>query len=276
MSIANLNSTISNDDAFMKFKNKLQIIAFFVAILMLAACNKQSKNTKITPIPALPPTPAAVLIPRVPPTPPLPPTPPPVPVSPSPKQAGIVGQWIIQCAISKDAPGYYYRELFSIDGYTMQTKITYYKMGVPGSETCTPKTASFMAQFDANFVLGKITDPGSFDQLTDISITKNKVQITPMDPIDVQRFNDPQWNAGVYTGFGKTNWQLWAQKDVTALSEAIKDFHIGTALPNIFQISPYLKIPDMIMLRMGDKDGNLDPDGRPMSLDNKAIALFMQ
>ena len=79
-------------------------------------------------------------------------------------------------------------------------------------------------EFKTTIALGKTTSPGSKDEHTDINITTTNVQIVPMDKADVAMFNDPSWHAGIYSGFGKTDWTNSYLKDVTKLPQAIKTF----------------------------------------------------
>ncbi len=251
-----------------------------MVMIMLTSCTGHKLNpTPIQPpipqIPIQPSTPPIPQIPIQPSTPPIPPTPvPPTPIPPTPKQAGLIGQWVIKCLISVDVPGYYYQKYFSFKNNTLNTINIYHKMGVPGSKTCTLASSGFKAKFETTIVLGKTTSPGLSDEHTDINITTTNVKLMAMDDHHVKMFNDPDWSAGIYTGLGQTDWKINIQKDLSNIPQAIKDFSINKSMPDIFQISTYTKMPDIKLLKMGDKNDDLDDHNRPISLDNKTIAVF--
>ncbi len=218
----------------MKVKNKLQLAVFFMSMLILPVCSAHELN-------------------------------------PTPQQAGLIGTWAIKCAKSKDVPGYHYNKGLRFVDNTLYTDFFYYKDHNSAVNKCTLATLGFASEFETSIALGKTTSPGSKDEHTDINITTTNVQIVPMDKAYVAMFNDPSWHAGVYSGFGKTDWAKGDLKDVSKLPQAIKDFHIGSSVPDIFQISKITN--DLRILKMGDKQGSLDPDGRPLMLD-KIYATF--
>ncbi len=240
----------------MKLKNKLQLAAFFMGILMLTACTVKDENT-------------AALAPPV----PTPPGPTP-PEPPTPKQAGLLGKWVIKCIESKDVTGYYYNETFTFEDNILLTRIIYHKKGTPGSDKCTPESSGFSAELDSQINLGKVTSPGSKDEHTDINITTTQVKLKPMDAAHVAHFNDPDWKAGIYTGLRQTDWLVNYWKDVSNIPGAIKVFNIRKSMPDIFQVSKDLKDAKVRMLKLGDKNNDLDPDKRPIFLDNNIIAVF--
>ncbi len=239
----------------MRQANKLKLAAVLMAMLILTACNTKEKN-ETSWLMLSTDNDRSVNTP------------------PTPKQAGLLGQWVIKCLPSINVPGYYYQKNFSFQNNTLDTIIIYHKMGVPGSKTCTLASSGFMAKFEATIVLGKTTSPGSNDEHTDINITTTNVKLVAMNDHHVKLFNDPDWSTGIYSGLGQTDWKINISKDVSNMPAAIKDFSINKSMPDIFQVSPYPIITHIKLLKMGDKNGDLDDDNRPISLDNKTIAIF--
>jgi hypothetical protein len=220
----------------MKCKYKLQLAAFFMSILMLAACKPNQIMATITP-----------------------------------KEAGLTGQWSMKCEQSKTVYGYHYKKVFTFEKNSLQTTLGYYKDTTKGGETCRSQALGFLATFNSYIVLGKTTSPGTRDEHTDMNINTTRVRLAPMDDEHLADFNRPGWNAGVYSGFGQTDWKKNDLKNISNVPAAIIEFHIGTSLPDIFQIS---RDPnDLRILKMGDKLGNLDQDGRPLMLE-KIYATF--
>ena len=184
---------------------------------------------------------------------------------PTPKEAGLIGQWSMECETSTTVPGYHYKKVFTFDKKARQTTIGYYKDTTEGGKMCSSSAVSFLAIFNSDLVLGKTTSPGTSDEHTNININTTRVKLAPMDDEHLADFNSDSWSAGPYSGFGQTNWHKGDLKNVSKVLDAITAFHIGESLPDIFQIS---RSPnDERILKMGDKQGDLDQDGRPLTLE---------
>ncbi len=198
------------------------------------------------------------------------------PIPPTPRDAGLIGTWETGC-VNKSTfmKKYYYQTTFKFYDNKLNTKITYHRIGVTGSEACLPASTAFTAKFETSIVLGTTTDPKTKDEHTDINITTTKVQLVPMNKLYVKKFNDPKWKAGVYSGLERTDWALDKWKDVTELPQAVIAFNIEKSMPDIFQVSKNPKTMNRT-LKMGDMQGFLDKTGRPKTLDSNedTVALF--
>jgi len=237
----------------MKMKNKLKFILFLMGMIMLTACRKNEDEGKAQPGPPSPPPPPARIIP--------------IPKIPN-------GKWVTKCLPSETLKDYYYVKTLRFKDNKLETDIDYFEptTATPKTNKCAQQSKAFNADFQTETVLGKVIDPWAEDQHTDIDITAKKVELTPTSGKYVINFNTPGWSIGIYSGFGETNWSIDTKKDVSSIPAAKQSFNIGKPLPDIFQVS--LDPKNHKILKMGDKKGNLDPDGRPMSLDDKVIARY--
>lgn len=226
----------------MKNKNKLKFVGLCLATLMLTACN----NAK-----HVPPAPPAKTV--------------------------LQGNWKAECSGAPNIAQRHYTRAYSIDRNQIKTKLTYFDdaLTVDG-DRCNPKGQVLGVNFVSNFTLGKVIDPGADDEHTNIDITHTKVTMTPLNKATAKilNANDGLLFApyGVYQGFGITTWALNVPHDVSTNASAMKVFKIQNITPDIFHID--VNNPKKVKeFRVGDKFGDIDPDGRPITIGGNAAVL---
>ena len=221
----------------MKVKKQLQLATLIMGMILLTSCSSRHSTSK--PAPSL-------------------------------TMAGLSGYWGIDCLVSKDVPGYFYDESLKFKGDTLETILNFHKENTPGSDNCLSSSDAFSALIDTKFVLGEKKDGHR-----NIDFTTTKVMLKPMDKEHVGLFNRADFKAGIYSGLGLDNWTLDDWKDVTNVKQAQQPFNIGSAVPDIFEVSRAAAHEDLKLLKMGDKHGHLDKDKRPTALDEDDVALYL-
>ena len=123
------------------------------------------------------------------------------------------------------------------------------------------------------------TDKGGYQ----LGIKTTKVEIKVTNNAVLTKFNngtDIYSNpvTTIYYGYGQTNWKLNDWKDISSIPDAIKNFNIGTEMPNIYKF----KVEDRFFrgfltkritsLHLGDYFGTFDINDRPNSFDTHAAA----
>lgn len=233
----------------MKTKNKSKLVFLCVATLMLTAC-EQSRNSSQSAMPtasgaeASASAPAPVVGPTV-----------------------FEGEWKSSCQKIPDIDSHHYRRVYDFSNNEMKTSIIYYDDALTKDvNRCSDKGKLLKASFVSSFTIGTVIDPGQEDEHTNIDITDSKLKVTPLNEAAVDILNnntDPV--LGIYKGFGITTWKLNVTHDLSGNLAARKTFNIGTMAPDIYKISVDA-ITEIRSFRFGDKQGNIDADGRPINI----------
>ncbi len=222
----------------MKPTNKFKLGFFLMAALMLTGCKFHSSTSNPTPTPNVPPV-----------------------------KTALQGKWESKCYESLGAYWHHYKRVYSFDQNQLITNITYYDDALTKTGArCADVGKVLQADFVSNFSIGKVTDPGSSDEHTNINITKTKVVLTPLNASATQVLNNNVDSLlGPYKGYGIKTWKLNTATDVSTNADAIKALHINTMMPDIYNINKH-NATGVKGVVFGNTDGNLDPDGRPITL----------
>lgn len=217
----------------MTIKNTLKIITFFFISLMLVACGSGKHSS--------PPQPS-------------PPSPSPPPPPPPPKVTVLEGTWKYNCVASKVIPKWSNKIINSYKDH----EVTFTKISYVGTHCTSPQVT---AKLTSDIVLGDTVDRGSDDQHTNINTTANHIEVTINDDATLKLVNLKIFKKlGIGKFGGLTDWKLNVPKDLSNNKMAIKYYRVGKTNLDIFKI-------DTNTLKMGDKTGDLDTDGRPITLD---------
>jgi hypothetical protein len=226
----------------MKVNHKLQLIAVFMGMLMLTACGGGNDSKPVTP-------------------------PPPPPVSQS-----LDGLWSTRCSASNNLAGYDEQDTFNFKGNTLTTTKFFYQQDT----NCKHSDEVLRARITASIALGKEVNLGTDTGHTKIDITPKQVTLSPANDTFTTSFNDASYtgNGSIYYGYGLKEWSIYYKKIISGFDVAITNFKINQIEPEIFQISE-----DMVdgatrkVLKLGSKAGNVDSDGRPISIANSNTAM---
>ena len=236
----------------MKHKNKFKLVLFCMAVLALAACKGNQKYAN-----SVPPSPSP---------------------SPSPEKAGILGLWSTACeegtGVRGEPSGYHYtKKYYFINDHKVEVVYRFYRDDPKPANTCSDSENALLVNSIANYTLGNVIDKGSIDEHTNINITNKNVIFLPKKLYIAKIFNDGGDIGEIYSGYG-LNWRKDFGSSILGQPNANKIFSIGAMAPDILQVSN-LKVNGQTIkvLKTGDKQGNLDADGRPLAL-NKIYAKF--
>ncbi|MCK5818574.1 MAG: hypothetical protein KAH18_04840 [Psychromonas sp.] len=235
----------------MKGKKKLQLAFFCIGVLMLSACKKNSTINMEHTLPLTSITPAVPL--------------------PTPEQVGLLGDWNTGCEESTGVngypKGYHYLKNYHITNDKITETIHFYPDPATGYAFCANVDLALFVEYFEDIKLGLSTIDGSDDQHININITKTKVILAPFNDDMTKLLNSGTYLANVFSGYGMT-WTKFEPGDVTGKEDANKRFNIGTMVPDIFQISEMtVNGQTVTVLKMGDKQGDLDQNGRPIMLE---------
>ncbi len=240
----------------MQLNSKLQLVIFFISMVMLTACGGGGDDSE--------PRPAT---PRV--TPAVTPA-----VITSQTSQSLEGSWSTACQKSKGLDGYDEQDIFNFKGNTRTTTKFFY---LPNTN-CKHSEEVLREREVAGIELGKVVNPGTSTEHTKINITTTKVILAPMNSTLTALLNNTGHTSmqSIYNGYGLTDWDRYYWKDLSSIDAAKNSFKITKVVPDIFQISDIMDdgTTDKV-LKLGVQGGNLDSDGRPISLAKK-ITAFMQ
>ncbi len=240
----------------MKLKSKLQLGAVFMGMLMLVACGGEEKH--IAPPPVKPPvttpvTPAEIVTFDI---------------------ASLAGSWITPCQASKSLTGYDEQQIFNFNG----DKLTTHKIFYVQNTNCKHSDEALRTLEVANIALGETVNPGSETGHTKINITTKKVILAPMNSTLTALLNNTghTGNQSIYNGYDQ-GWSTTFWRNLSNIPDARTNFKIDQSVPDIFKISTVtVDGQTNKVLKLSVKGGNVDSDGRPLSLANSITATLQK
>ncbi|MCK5818541.1 MAG: hypothetical protein KAH18_04660 [Psychromonas sp.] len=218
----------------MKINNTLKVGTIILFSLALVACGKHKSPSPVTPV--TPDTPVT-------------------PVIPIP--AALKGTWAYKCVAETDTdnPSSFVKEKQTYNGSTVIMSDTSYS-----DPACQQPLVNIT--MTGTFKLGEIVNKGSQDEHTKIDRTSKTVVVTIQNPETVGLANAGELPS---LEFGITDWKLNEPKDLTQNKLARKYYDVGDTDLNIFKIHTN-------KLFEGDLGGDLDPTGRPTTLNKVGAA----
>ncbi|MCK5818088.1 MAG: hypothetical protein KAH18_02320 [Psychromonas sp.] len=221
----------------LKFKMIIKIVILLLLIEMLEAC-----KTELNPGP--PPLPSS-----------------PASLSPS-TRINLQGIWNTDCKAVPVDNRYGFIKTLTITGDILREKSTYYL-----DDSCLMPALS--GTVISRIKIGSVQNKGESDEFINFDITPFKIEQTLLLSAFVDWFNVSLGTGsllGLYSNYGLYDWNLNVTKDISKFALAQKRFGFNVLDRDIYQIQ-------VNKLFRGDKKGDLDPDGRPTTLE-KIYANF--
>ncbi len=242
----------------MKLNNKLQLGTFFISMLMLTACGD---GGTISSTPGTLQRPIA----RV--------------VRPPVTLQDLAGSWSTVCKTSNRLMGYDEQDVFTFTGNRLATTKTFFLRDSSAPQTCAHSNEALIARFTANLSIGATVNLGTSSEHTKLDITRTTVILGIMTPAIQRLFVSSAHTSAqsIYNGYGLNNWTLPNWKDITNIAAARENFKIGEPELDIFRISiSTINGMSSKVLQMSVRSGNVDSDGRPISLLNNVTSTLQQ
>ncbi len=224
----------------MQLNSKLQLVAFFISMVMLSACGGgggDSAPNLVTPaVVTTPVTPAVVttpviqtvvttpVIPAVVTTPVIPAvvtTPVTLAVVTTPVTIqSLEGSWRTACQSPKALDGYDEQDIFNFKGNTRTTTKSFYAQNT----NCKHSAEVIRVREVAGIEFGAVVTPGTNTSHTKINITTTKVLLAAMNSTFKDLFNNTghTGNGSIYYGYGLTNWKIFLWKNISSSDAAEK------------------------------------------------------
>ena len=195
--------------------------------------------------------------------------------------AELIGTWRSPC-VRKTVPdgrlGQPQIETFTFTGNKLTDDIKFFS--TTDALNCLTVRDLWEVEYSADVTIGKTVLPGTSTRHTQINITRTKVRFRARKNgynSELNRSSDILGRDPKYNSYGQTGWVEDQWKDLTSIPDARTNFNIDTVLPDIFQISNrQINGNTQKILTWGNKDGNLDRDQRPLTLENKDSAAVRQ
>jgi hypothetical protein len=234
----------------MQLKNKLQLGTFFMSMFMLTACGGGGSST--------------------------------APNQPATSQS-LAGSWSTLCQASTSLAGYNEMQIFNFKGNKLTTHNIFFTRNADQPQTCKHSDEALCEEIQSDFVLGETINSCMPTERTKINITSTKVMLDPLNSSVTALLNNANrtGNEPIHFGYGR-NWQLEVWQDISSIDAARTNFKIDIPDPDILQISilpltdSKIDVASRKVLKLGVKMGNVDSDGRPISLDNSIIAFLQK
>ncbi len=243
----------------MNIKNKLQLTAFFISMLMLTACGGGGSTTPLSPMAP----PVTTITPTV--------------NTVTATLQKLDGIWGTSCQESPSLSGYDEKQIFNFRGNELTTTNTFYMRDNNAPQTCKNSDQALIARINANVEIGPTISPGTDTEHTKINFTTTKVILSPMNNTLTTLLNNTNHTShqSIYNGYSQREWLEKQWRDISDISAARSSFKINRIDPDIIQISE--RIVDGTthkVLKLGVKGGNVDSDGRPISLTKNMTATL--